>query len=195
MELLSAVALALLLALAGVSGCDPTGVGGVSLLPGSPGASVDPGQCDLAGLAPVTGFTHGDATITITGGEQQTASLALDPDGTFMPRFDPCPGYAQAGWTDASHDWELTVLADNGFTDIPPSLTIDSYVGDAGRFVDGSACKITITDISPSGLTGQADCHGLRWVDEIEGQMDPDNASPLPGLPAFDAHITFQATP
>ena len=193
-----------------VAGCNPTGGGSEaepsSSSPGlrspvSVGNSPAPAAtCDPSGHTLPTAFHQGSATIRIATGQESTTTLDRIGDTTFYARFDPeCPAIAQAEWTDSSGQWLLTVLANvepNGaWSGQRATLWIEDYAGAPPLYAAGSPCSITITEISPSGLTGNAECHNLRWLNDLEAQTNPGGASPLPNLPPFDASIMFEARP
>ena len=57
---------------------------------------------------------------------------------------------------------------------------------------DPSVCKVALTKSDPQGLSGSATCTGARWADAISSPLGPNL---IDGEPAFDAKITFEATP
>ena len=193
-----------------VAGCNPTGARSSAKPEPSPAPSSSPSFsvsprttraiCDPSGISSPTAFHQGLATIDITTGDKATATLDRIADSTFYARFElACPAGAQAEWTDSSDQWLLTVLASvapNGawsaqFAD----LWIERYADEPPLYADGSTCSITITEDSPSGLAGFAECHDLQWLNDYVAQTNPDGASPLPNLPPFNATIRFEARP
>jgi hypothetical protein len=72
---------------------------------------------------------------------------------------------------------------------------IESYVTEPPLHADGTPCTLTITEVSPAGLAGHAECNGLRWFNAYDYGVDPDRAKPLPDLPPFDLSVTFEARP
>lgn len=164
--------------------------------PGS--TSLPPTECDPTGELPPTDFTSGTATFDGDSGRIE-ATLSLTANGTFLPAYLPsCPAGAQAEWASASDEWHLTVLSNAGPNDAfggqSATLWIERYGPEPPLHADGSSCTITITEVSPAGLAGHAECPGMRWVNEYEAEIDPD-ASPLPEYEPFDLSISFEARP
>ena len=59
---------------------------------------------------------------------------------------------------------------------------------------DTSRCVVTISASDATALMGKATCKGLRWANALgtgSGGYEPF----IKDEPAFDAEITFQATP
>jgi hypothetical protein len=55
---------------------------------------------------------------------------------------------------------------------------------------------VTVTKADETGLAGTATCKGLRWSDAMSMGFDSSFTPPyIEGEPAFDAEITFEATP
>ena len=128
--------------------------------------------------------------------------MRLDKIGdiTFLASFDPaCPGGAQAEWMDSTDWWHLTVLSSFGpndaFAGQWATLWLEAYENEPPLYADGHPCVITITNISPAGLVGQAVCQHLRWLNDYEAEANPDEAKPIPNMPAFDVSISFEARP
>lgn len=168
---------------------------------GSPAAAAPSATCASGLDTPPTALTRGTATIRITTGDQQAAVLDRIADETLRAVFDPvCPARAQAEWTTSTDSWQLTVMGGTG-AGSPTILSIRRHTGEPPLSADGSPalsdpapCSIAFTAISASLFAGHADCHGLRWYDDEAGTGAP-NSSPVPGLPPFDASITFNAQP
>jgi hypothetical protein len=156
--------------------------------------------CDSTGNSSRTDFGRGTATLRFTSGNQNPVTLDRIGNTTFRANFDPaCPGGAQAEWTDSSDQWLLAVLASMRPNDPATGqqrgmLWIDGGATDPPLYADGARCKVSITDESPSGLVGHAECQGLRWLNGYEAKANP-NAKPLPNMPPFDVSITFEAQP
>lgn len=169
-----------------LSGCDPETIVGVPQTP--EGQETSPVE-----------FTRGTATIRITSDQPAFALLDRLGNNTFLARYDPFDGGAQAEWAGSDDDWLLTVLANAAPNDAwagqQATLWIDSYSEEPPLYADGSPCVIQLTELSASGLAGTADCQGLRWLNGYEAHTDPENARPLPNRPPFDAAITFEARP
>ena len=166
--------------------------------PGSASPSPVAPECDPTGELPSTDFTSGTATFDGDNGRIE-ATLSLTANGTFLPSYLPsCPAGAQAEWASASDEWHLTVLSNTGPNDAFggqwATLWIERYGPEPPLHADGASCTITITEVSPTGLVGHADCPGMRWLNEYEAEMDPD-ASPLPEYEPFDLSISFEARP
>lgn len=155
-------------------------------------------ECDSTGEQASTDLTSGTATFAGDNGRIE-ATLSLTADGTFLPRYDPsCPAGAQGEWASASDQWHLTVLSNTGPNDAFggqwASLWIEDYGPEPPLHADGMPCTITITEVSAAGLVGNAECTGMRWLNEYEAEMDTD-ASPLPEYEPFDLSISFEARP
>jgi hypothetical protein len=156
--------------------------------------------CDPSANSSPTEFRTGTATLDFTTGDKKTATLDHLGNTTFLARFDPaCPGGAQAEWTDSADHWLLTVLANMGpneaFSGQQATMSIEGYETDPPLYADGSACAITITEVSTARLKGHAECHGLRWLNDYDAQMNPGGARPIPNLAPFDLSVTFEAQP
>ena len=54
--------------------------------------------------------------------------------------------------------------------------------------------SVRITEESPAGLVGHAECQRLRWLNGYEAAANP-SAKPIPNMPPFDVSITFEARP
>jgi hypothetical protein len=166
-----------------------------------PGSTLLPpvaAECDPTGELPSTDFTSGTATFEGDSGRIE-ATLSLTANGTFLPSYLPsCPAGAQGEWASASDEWHLTVLSNTGPNDAFDgqwaTLWIERYGPEPPLHADGAPCAITITEVSPAGLVGHAECAGMRWLNEYEAETDPD-ASPLPDYEPFDLSITFEARP
>ena len=156
--------------------------------------------CDSTGKSSPTSFRRGTALLDFTTGVRQQARLDRIGDVTFLASFDPaCPGGAQAEWTDSSDHWHLTVLSSFGpndaFSGQWATLWLEANENDPPLYADGHPCVITITNISAAGLVGQAVCQHLRWLNDYEALSNPDEAKPIPNMPAFDVSISFEARP
>ncbi len=83
---------------------------------------------------------------------------------------------------------------------MPPSISIDRVRTTYWSAMDvQDACKVTLDEIDAKGLRGTATCTGLRWSDMLRGGMQgfggADGNGFVPGEPAFDATIDFEALP
>ena len=74
-------------------------------------------------------------------------------------------------------------------------MLIEGYETDPPLYADGTACVITITEVSAARLKGHAECHGLRWLNGYDAQTNPGEASPIPDMAPFDLSVTFEARP
>lgn len=139
---------------------------------------------------------HGTATITITSGEPRAIELTHlsgEEPSAVMPGFG-----AFVTWR--SGDWALRILGGSGVTGLggTPELTIVREDTDPPLQADGTTCTITNTANTATHFAGHAECKGLKWVDPSgDGPMDLPlpSGSPNADHPAFDATITFDATP
>jgi hypothetical protein len=79
----------------------------------------------------------------------------------------------------------------------PAYLTIDRIVGTQHwTTLDSSRCVVTVTKADETGLAGTATCKGLRWSDALSMGLGSSFQPPyISGEPAFDAEVTFEATP
>jgi hypothetical protein len=154
-------------------------------------------------------FKHGQATLALSTGEKLT--LPLEDDPTNESRF-VCNGqdsYAGAFWAlddKKAGEWSLVVnYSVHTIGNNPPWVQLDAYNAEDQhiRTVEleverqsGDVCSATIALLSPAGLTGSGECHGLRWIQEI-GAVAPGEPFPTPypvGKP-FDLTLTFEAMP
>jgi hypothetical protein len=140
---------------------------------------------------------HGTATIKITSGEPRTVQL------THLSADEPAMVMSGLGAfvTWRTGDWVLKVmdesLAAGSMTNAELMITREDT--DPPLQADASDCTVTYTATSPTHFAGHAECKGLVWMDPFgPGGMDlprpSTSASPV-NRPAFDATITFDATP
>ncbi len=75
-------------------------------------------------------------------------------------------------------------------------VSFDHIVGGQHWTVgDPTPCQITVTRVDETGLAGSATCPGLRWADLMAAYASPSGPVYVEGEPAFDAKLTFEATP
>ena len=152
----------------------------------------------LGSEPPMGTLRHGTATIKITSGDPQTVQL------THLSAAEPAvvmPGFG-AFVTWRSGDWALSLSSDSfgsGFPGAAAELMITREDTDPPLQADGSDCTVTYTAKTMTHFAGHAECKGLVWQDPFgPGGMDlprpSTSASPV-NRPAFDATITFDATP
>jgi hypothetical protein len=167
-------------------------LGGCSLLYG-----FDPNPPPGDGMpSPVAVYREGRATVTI--GTDPTIVLDdVSDGGTFDPNFG-----AGATFTNAD-GWYVRVMGAaklGGFMSSPAYVQLDRIVGsEHWTTQDPDRCVVTISAADATGLMGKATCNGLRWTDALgnwggsgTGGYEPPY---IKDEPAFDAEITFQATP
>jgi hypothetical protein len=190
-----AVAAALVGAALVLSGCQyllgPI-VGG-PIYPIDPGfGSFDPGEFgsfdpDYPGFSlppPEATFTKGSAVVTIDGTAMHLDRLATN--GMMYKEMG-----TDIAWTDGSGNY--VHFFGTGEPGYPGFISIDRIA--EGKHLgtqDPSACAIKLDKLDATGVAGSATCKNLRWMDMVSsfGAF----ASPAPGA-AFDAEITFEATP
>jgi hypothetical protein len=156
--------------------------------PNDPAFSFDP---EGSGDIPKATYTHGTATLTIG-----TDVITLDRIVGIGSLSDAYGG--QASWTDGT-GWYVQAF---GVSPGGSPFGEDAFVS-FDRIVDGqhwtvgdpSSCQITVTAADESRLAGSATCSGLRWADLMAGYGSPDGPVYVAGQPAFDATVTFEATP
>jgi hypothetical protein len=164
-----------------LSGCDL-----LTLLGGEP-FPFDP---DNPFPEPDATFTSGTATIELEG-----ETLILDQlVGVASTSVDMG---TSATWTNGD-GWYLSFYgygAGLGFGD-EGYLSLDRLVdGEHWIIYDGTRCVTTTDTMGPEGLAGSATCRGLRWGDYFSGISELGFPEEIPGQPAFDAEIIFEALP
>jgi hypothetical protein len=142
---------------------------------------------------PVATYKTGHATVTIDK-EPALELRELTEGGTMDPSYG-----ASATFHDGA-GWYVRVMgATAGGTAYfsPSYLTLDRIVGNQHwTTVDSSRCVVTVTKADEKGLAGSATCKGLRWSDALSMGLGSSFQPPyITGEPAFDAEITFEATP
>jgi hypothetical protein len=142
---------------------------------------------------PVAVYREGRATVKL-GDDPIIVLDKLEDTGSFDPSFG-------AGATFRNADgWYVKVMgasrAGGGFLMAPAFVSLDRIVGTQHWTVaDPSRCVVTISAADATGLMGEATCQGLRWSDAL-GSYDVTFQPPyIKDEPAFDAEITFKATP
>ena len=176
--------LAVLLISFGVSGCFF-----LDLLLGGPGIDPDASFPPFPLPSAEATFTTGSATI-VRGGETTTLGQLVQPSSV----------NGQLGtkvtWTDGA-GFYITYV---GFTDLgmgmgidPAYLSID-WIADNRHWMvmDPSRCVITTETADATGVVGRATCRGMQWTD-WQSTLSGMVPQPVPGQPAFDAEITFEA--
>jgi hypothetical protein len=167
-------------------------LGGCSLLYG-----LDPNVPPDYGMpSPVAVYREGRATVTI-GSDPIIVLDDVTDGGTFDPNFG-------AGATFSNADgWYVRVMGATklgGFLSSSAFVQLDRIVGrQHWTTYDPERCIVTISAADATGLMGKATCKGLRWTDALGnwggsgiGGYEPPY---IKDEPAFDAEITFQATP
>jgi hypothetical protein len=146
--------------------------------------------------SPVAVYREGRATVTI-GTDPMIVLDEVSDGGTFDPNFG-----AGATFTNAD-GWYVRVMGAaklGGFMSSPAYVQLDRIVGSKHWTTqDPDRCVVTISAADATGLMGKATCKGLRWSDALGnwggsgiGGYEPPY---IKDEPAFDAEITFEATP
>lgn len=163
-------------------------------------------------------YRHGRATLTISTGE--VVELDLDP---LEPSFFSCGTWPFAGAHFSKRspdaDFYLSVRADRpgvaegqgspdswqAWIDIEAYRGFVSGPGQRMRSVEqaveqeAAVCAAVVTQVSPAGLAGSAECHGLLWMQEIgavpERQLKSPYPTPYQVGPPVDISVTFEALP
>jgi hypothetical protein len=139
-------------------------------------------------------FKSGHASVTVDK-EPAVELRELTDGGTMDPEYGASATFRNAD------GWYVRVMgATQGGTAyyLPAYLTIDRIVGmQHWTTLDSSRCVVTVTKADKTGLAGTATCKGLRWSDALSNGFSPGGLQPpyIAGEPAFDAEITFEATP
>ncbi len=160
-------------------------LGGGPMLPGDPGAfgSFDPNGPAFPLPSPEVTYTKGSAVVTLEGESWHLDRLS--GPGSMNKELG-----TDVGWTDGNGHYLHLFFYGSGVPNGPAVLSID-WIAD-GRHLgipDPTACMPKVDKSDATGVAGSATCKGLRWIDMLAGFMPPS-----PG-PAFDAEITFEATP
>jgi hypothetical protein len=174
--------LAVLLISFGVSGCFF-----LDMLLGGPAIDPDGTFPPFAMPSAEATFSAGSASF-VRNGETTVLDELVQPatlNGTLGTKVT---------WTDG----EGLYLTFIGFSDIdmlPDSsyLSIDWIVENRHWLIlDPTRCVTTTDTVDTTGVVGRATCRGLQWVD-WSTSMSGALPLPVPGQPAFDAEITFEA--
>lgn len=155
-------------------------------------------------LGPSVLYDSGVATIEITQGDT-TETMTLDQVGP-NSMLDSYMG-ATVTWRN-DDGWVLRLNAysflDPAAMDFPGSFSADLTVDriedhelwTAGGYTStaGNRCIVDISEMSETGVSGRADCRGLRWSDGSSGFGFGEPAL-IEGQDSFDMTVTFEATP
>ena len=158
---------------------------GDPMLPGDPGAfgSFDPNGPAFPLPSAEATYTKGSAVVTIDG-----ETLHLDrlsgPGGMNVELG------TDVGWTDGNGNY--LHLFGAGVPGGPGFLSIDRIADGQHLGIDPMGCAPKMTKSGATGISGSATCKGLHWIDVMG--YSGGFAAPSAG-PAFDAEITFEATP
>lgn len=141
-------------------------------------------------------YDQGVATVTI-GTEPAIRLDDLSRPGTFDPSFG-------AEVTFRNDDgWYVQVfgasVGSSGLLGTGAYLQLDRIV-DRQHWTtsDPTRCVVTVTAADETSLRGTATCKGLRWADALGGfggGLGAAGPAYIPDQPAFDAEITFEASP
>jgi hypothetical protein len=143
---------------------------------------------------PAATYKSGHATVTMD--KQPLLELGqLTEGGTMDPSYGASATFRNAdGWyvrvMGATQSGTAAYFA-------PAYLTIDRIVGTQHwTTLDSSRCVVTVTKADETALAGTATCKGLRWSDALSVGLGSSFQPPyISGEPAFDAEVTFEATP
>lgn len=152
----------------------------------------DPTSPDFAMPSPAA--TYGDGRATVTVGEEPPIVLdQLGGGGMYQATFG-----AEATFRSAD-GWNVRVMGamgSGGMFGQSAYVTLDRIVGfEHWTTSDPTRCIVTVTKADGTGLVGTATCKGLRWADAMSGSMGSLEPAYIKDQPAFDAEITFEATP
>jgi hypothetical protein len=102
---------------------------------------------------------------------------------------------AEASWTDGKGMY-LQFYSDPSDASSSPGFVQLDRISDGQHLAtaDPEACVVTVKAADTKGLQGTATCKGLHWVDTMAGFNGIAPSAPPVGA-AFDATITFEATP
>ena len=160
-------------------------VGGPVFVPG-PGdyGSFDPNDPGFAQPSPDATFTKGSAKVAIAGETLELNEIAGTGQMYKVLGTD-------VAWTDGKGTY-LHFFGAGGL-EAPGFLSIDRITdGQHLGTQDPTACIPKVDKSDATGVAGSATCKGLRWIDMLNGAAG--FMPPSPG-PAFDAEITFEASP
>jgi hypothetical protein len=167
----------------GVSGCFF-----LDLLLGGPG--IDPEASFPPFPLPSSEATFSTGSATVVRGGETIVLDELVPPATLNGEL----GGTKVTWTDGEGLY-LTYLGYPDMGMIPDSsyLSMD-WIADNRHWLilDPSRCVTTTETEDATGVVGRATCRGLEWVDwstSMSGMLP----QAVPGQPAFDAEITFEA--
>lgn len=153
-----------------------------------------PAGPDFSLPVPSATYGQGRATITIAGGGPDIVLDELSRPGTYEPSLGGDVAFRNAD------GWHLQVLG--GSAGGALGAFGSGYV-QLDRIADGrhwtifdpTRCILTIATADETAMRGSATCKGLRWSDAIGGGFTATGPAYIPDEPAFDAEITFEATP
>ena len=141
--------------------------------------------------SPDATYTSGTATLTIAG--EVTTLDRLPSAGTYYEIYG-----ADAIWTDGL-GWYVRLSGASttaGFLGPTGYLTLDRIADNAHwTTFDSARCIVSVVRADLGGLGGSATCRGLRWSDAFGGYGLGFEPLYIESEPAFDAELTFAATP
>ena len=189
---------AALLAVTAIAGCQTLNAWSMLMLGngGSADSSDYPDPCARASPSLPPQFTHGEASVKMTGGTVKTLTLTLE-EGLFMPagaaQADDCLGGTEMTYRDAAGGWMLDIsLPDNGAAS-PSATRVDVFFlqpeSTSAAGIESSDCQAVMTSVDAAMVSGTVTCAGVSWTDMGSG------ANPSPSGPPVDMTITFTAKP
>jgi hypothetical protein len=166
-----------------------TGVSGCALLDLLMGGS--------APFDPDAPFPFPTASVTFTSG---TASIVIDGKTMVLDQLVGEPGTVpelgtKVTWTDGE-GFYLTFTGYPEVIPVPESsfLSMDRvFENQHWMIYNPERCLTTTERADAGGISGSATCRGLEWSDYFASPNGIGLPKEIPGVPAFDAEITFEA--
>jgi hypothetical protein len=156
--------------------------------PDDPGFSFDP---DASDAPPKAYFKHGSATLTI--GTQVIKLDKMVGEGLLSDQFG-----AQAAWSNGA-GWYAQAfgISPAGSEYAEGALVSFDHIVNGQHWTvgDPSLCRIAVTRSDEKGLAGTATCPNVRWADLMAAYASPTGPVYVKDEPAFDAKLTFEASP
>lgn len=152
-----------------------------------------PAEPDFSLPAASAAYGQGRATIAIAGGGPDIVLDELVRPGTYEPSLGGDVAFRNAdGW----HLQVLGASTGGGLVFGTGYVQLDRVSGGQHWTIfDPTRCIVTVSAADRTALRGRATCKGLRWSDAIGGGFSATGPTYIPDEPAFDAEITFEATP
>ena len=151
--------------------------------------SFDPNEPAFSLPPPLATFKSGTATVTIDGKATTLGKLT----GTAATYED---FGTDVSWTDGKGLYLRFGSAPEPGSPLGDEFVLLDWIHDGQHWTssDPTECPVKVDKLNTAGLSGSASCTGLHWIDAMSMGSAAEPA-PIPGEPAFDVAITFEAKP